>query len=371
MRYSSRTIPALITLGFLLAGSAPAQTASTPNDILDINIVKTKGKMPRPVRQPPPEYPFRMSRAGLTGAVDVEFIIDREGQVRNPYVTSSNNPWFERPAIEAVLQWKFTPAEVEGRKVNVRVLQKIIFQLDNEAGRSPWEITKARSKEALPPEMRWDLPPEPINTAYPVYPFEALQAGIKGKTEIIYLIDQTGRIVEAKVKQATTPEMGQAVLAMIETWRFKPARKKDGTPVATPFGMEHGFDPSGDGDVPVSDEARAILRVLKKSPGDIVAPKELDQPLKPLSRRPPVFPLALERAGQAGEATIEFFVDKNGDAQLPRIVSSSAPEFGYAAAQAVATWRFELPKKDGKAVLTRARVPLEFSLAAPKPAAAK
>jgi hypothetical protein len=33
---------------------------------------------------------------------------------------------------------------------------------------------------------------------------------------------------------------------------------------------------------------------------------------------------------------------------LPRIVSASAPEFGYAAAQAVATWRFTRPERKGK-----------------------
>ena len=46
---------------------------------------------------------------------------------------------------------------------------------------------------------------------------------------------------------------------------------------------------------------------------------------------------------QHGDATVEFFVDKNGDVQLPQIISCTMPEFGYAAVQAVATWRFAPP----------------------------
>ena len=106
---------------------------------------------------------------------------------------------------------------------------------------------------------------------------------------------------------------------------------------------------------------------MEKQPEKIATLGELDQPLKPRSRRPPVYPTALEQAGQDGEATIEFFVDKNGDAQLPRILSSTAPEFGYAAVQAVATWRFEVPRKGGKPVVARAQIPIGFTLTGHKP----
>ena len=108
------------------------------------------------------------------------------------------------------------------------------------------------------------------------------------------------------------------------------------------------------------EEARDILSDLAKKPNAIVSAAELDAPLKPLSRRPPVYPTALREAGQPGQAMVEFFIDKNGDAQLPSIISSTAPEFGYAAVQAVATWRFEVPKKDKKAVVVRVKIPINF-----------
>ncbi len=81
---------------------------------------------------------------------------------------------------------------------------------------------------------------------------------------------------------------------------------------------------------------------------------------KPIRQGPPVYPTALKKAGQPGEAVIEFFVDAKGDVQLPRIVSSTATEFGYAAVQAVATWRFEPPKRNRKRTVVRVRGPVEF-----------
>lgn len=317
---------------------------------------------PKVIKREEPEYPYNQSRAGLIGEVKIEFVIDVEGRVRNPFVVESNNPSFERPALDAVLKWKFEPARKEGHVVNTLAQQLLVFELDHGEGDVPWRISKSKNQSELPPELRWDTAPVPVSTAFPVYPFEALKAEVKGKTQLRFVIGPNGTVVKAKVIQAPTPEMGLAVLAMIDVWRFTPAKKKDGTLAFATVSIEHEFNPYGRGDVPVTYAARDLLRLLAKHPEKIIAANQLDRPLKPVSRRPPVYPLALEATGQTGEAMIEILIDEAGDAQLPRIVSCSAPEFGYAAVQAVATWRFEPPKKNSKAVVTRVRVPLEFAL---------
>lgn len=357
MKYSLlRRLLACLLSALLCTGSLIAQ------DDRDQPPKPAKNQVPpKPLKLQRPEYPVNLQRLGLRGAVKVQFVIDEAGAVHDPVVVQSNNPWFERPAMDSILKWKFSPATVDGKKVKTRAMQEIVFDLWG-GGDTPWALANQKAKKSLPPEMQWDIAPEPINTAYPVYPFEALQARQKGRTKIVYAIDTEGRVRQAKLLEATTPEMGHAVLAMIDTWRFKPARKKDGTKVATLFGMEHEFLPEDSSDVPVSPAAREILRDLQKNPESIVGAEKLDQPPKPLSRRPPVYPSMLREAGQPGEALIEFYIDERGDVHLPRVVSCSAPEFGYAAAQAVATWRFEPPLKGGKKVTTRARVPVNFGI---------
>lgn len=327
---------------------------------------KQPGTPPKPLKNSPPVYPYRMQRAGLTGEVLVEFIVDTSGAVLNPYVVSSNNPWFERPALEAILKWKFSPAIVDGHAVNVRVRQPLKFEMDFVGGeaRGLWEVARPGKKAGLPPELQWDRAPMPVNSAFPVYPLEALRAGKDGTTKIKFLVGPDGTVVSAQVLEATTPEMGAAALAMIDTWVFTPPAKKDGTPCYAALAIEHEFRPRGTGDVPVAPEALDILHLLEKSPEKIAGLAGLDAAPRPLSRRPPVYPSALRPAGATGTALIEFFIDKNGDAQLPHVISSSTPEFGYAAVQAVATWRFEPVHKGGKAVVTRVQIPIEFILPA-------
>lgn len=336
----------LATLGFA-ADKAPKE-ARAPGD-----------QPPQVISRVPPVYPYDQRRAGLQGEVLLEYVVRSDGRIDNVFVVRSNNPWFERPAIDAVLKWKFKPALKGGKPVNTRMQQPILFQLDG-GGENLWHLKKGRAQKDAPPQFQWDDPPVPVSTAFPVYPFEALRDGKNGKTKINFAIDDKGRIASAHVVEATTPEMGQAALAMIDTWRFKPGKKKDGTPCGALVSIEHEFRISGRGDVPVSDNARWLVEQAGKSPSSLVDLKDLDAPPKPLSRRPPVYPTNLLQRGESGTALIEFIINQLGDVEVPRIMSASAPEFGYAAVQAIATWRFEPVRKAGKIVNARVQIPVNF-----------
>lgn len=323
---------------------------------------------PQPTKRPPPVYPEAMRATRLEGRVTVGFNITKEGLVDDPVIIRSNNPWFERPAIDAILKWRFKPAEMNGKKVNTRARQELIFSMGGDGADGLWEVSRKRGKDggSLPPEFQWHKAPEAIATAYPVYPLAALQANQEGVVRVGFVISPGGKVTAAKIIEEPAPELGLAVLAMIDTWAFTPPAKKDGTPCFAAISMELDFRTGrGRGDVPYNDEMRDIVKQLKEKPETILSAAELDEVPKPVSRRPPVYPTAHLVNGKAGEAKIEFFIDRHGDVQLPRIVSCSAPEFGYAGVQAVATWRYAVPRKGGKPVTARAIIPLEFAPRAP------
>lgn len=79
-----------------------------------------------------PNYPFEMRRAGISGQVTVEFIVDSNGNVVAVQVINSSQREFELPAVQAVQKWKFKPGRKGGRAVNTRVQQVITFNLNNE-----------------------------------------------------------------------------------------------------------------------------------------------------------------------------------------------------------------------------------------------
>src|SRR3989338_1946584 len=72
---------------------------------------------PRIIFQPAPVYPPSLRSNNLEGVVSILFIVDPGGRVTNPRVEKSSHPPFEKPAIDAVKQWKFEPAIKGGQRV--------------------------------------------------------------------------------------------------------------------------------------------------------------------------------------------------------------------------------------------------------------
>ena len=131
---------------------------------------KTLDRQPRPTFQARPEYPAELRKAGVTGEVVVEFIVDATGAVRNARavrspaegepavatnalrlvdfivtgqgtatgssaVTSESVQRFETAAVEAVSKWKFEAGQKGGRAVNTVIRTTIVFGMSGGAGR--------------------------------------------------------------------------------------------------------------------------------------------------------------------------------------------------------------------------------------------
>ncbi|MCC5025094.1 MAG: TonB family protein [Candidatus Synoicihabitans palmerolidicus] len=77
------------------------------------------------VFQPPPTYPLEMSKAGITGTVRVEFVVDSRGDPTNLKTTESTHEKFESAALEAVTRWRFAPALRNGKPINITLSMSI------------------------------------------------------------------------------------------------------------------------------------------------------------------------------------------------------------------------------------------------------
>ena len=72
------------------------------------------------------QYPAKALRMGLTGQADVEFIVTRNGEIRDIEVVRSSNPVFNAAAVAATAQLKCTG---QGRDLRVRI--PFTFRLEN------------------------------------------------------------------------------------------------------------------------------------------------------------------------------------------------------------------------------------------------
>jgi protein TonB len=85
--------------------------------------------VPQIVSRTDPEYPEIAKQIGLRGIVTLECVIGRDGRVRDPRVVRSAHPLLDRAAVDAVTQWLFRPATLNGQPVDVYFHLTVRFTL--------------------------------------------------------------------------------------------------------------------------------------------------------------------------------------------------------------------------------------------------
>ena len=80
----------------------------------------------------PPNYPFNLRRIGISGIVTVSCLIDEKGGVQDIRVVKTSNEQFSQPALDAVLKWKFKPANKGGVPVPLRINIPIQFNIKDD-----------------------------------------------------------------------------------------------------------------------------------------------------------------------------------------------------------------------------------------------
>lgn len=76
------------------------------------------------------EYPRLAKEAGIEGRVIIEFVIDKEGNVINPFVLRGIGGGCDEEALKRVSQVKFKPGLQRGRPVQVRYTIPVTFRLE-------------------------------------------------------------------------------------------------------------------------------------------------------------------------------------------------------------------------------------------------
>ncbi len=84
---------------------------------------------PRGTSMSKPKYPKQARKAKIQGAVVLLITIGPNGRVADPKVVRSVEHTLDQSAIDAVSQWRFDPATLEGKPVAARVDVEIAFRL--------------------------------------------------------------------------------------------------------------------------------------------------------------------------------------------------------------------------------------------------
>ena len=148
LRYSLPVTGTLLAL-VVMVGAAAAQISVRPNfagewvlDPARTTVTGAPARVSGPARvgstdriEPPvkvtdvrPQYPASAQRARISGMVVIEATVDTKGNVREAEVIRSV-PELDRAAMEAVAQWRFTPALQNGTPVPTIMTVTVTFAI--------------------------------------------------------------------------------------------------------------------------------------------------------------------------------------------------------------------------------------------------
>jgi TonB family protein len=84
---------------------------------------------PRLLSEVKPDYPEDARRRGVEGAVDLEIVVRRDGSVGDIKILKGLSADLNNRAVQAVRQWRFSPARRLGAPVDVIVEVSVEFKM--------------------------------------------------------------------------------------------------------------------------------------------------------------------------------------------------------------------------------------------------
>lgn len=110
----------------VVGGTGPVPTVSG-----EVFLAAEVDDVPQAISVPQPRYPEVLRQAGITGQVQMQYVVDTTGHVEpNSFkVMKSTHKAFEEPAREAILKGVFKPGRARGQPVRVLVQQAMSFKI--------------------------------------------------------------------------------------------------------------------------------------------------------------------------------------------------------------------------------------------------
>lgn len=201
-----------------VVGGVPGGAQSKEQTEFEKGAVRAVGdiKPPRLIKAVDPVYPEMARQAQVEGVVIVEARTDEKGNVEDARILRSI-PLLEQAAIDAVKQWKYEPAIINGKAQKVVFTVTVRFML--KSGFKEKDLEKfaqgaIKAEGAIPP-------PKLIKVVDPVYPDIARQAKVEGVVILAAKTDATGHVQDAMILRSI-PLLNQAALDAVRQWIYEP-----------------------------------------------------------------------------------------------------------------------------------------------------
>jgi len=116
-------------IGGVLGGipSAAAKPIAPPSKSAPIRV-GGRVRAPKPIIQVKPEYPTLARQARIQGQVQIDAVLDEQGNVVEMHVVSGP-PLLYQAALDALRKWKYEPTYLNDQPIAVQMIVTITFVL--------------------------------------------------------------------------------------------------------------------------------------------------------------------------------------------------------------------------------------------------
>jgi TonB family protein len=198
-----------------------------------------------------PVYPPALVLQGITkGRVIVAVSVDADGRVKEQLPLAYTHPMLAHAATEALREWRYKPARLDGDAVPVQFELNFDFSLQGavitanivnhflydgftNAGDNALTYQPARPRQL-------DRAPVRVSGEDPKFATAAAQQGVIGQVTVKFYIDEQGNVRLPAVNKEAHPYLVEQAIAAVRTWKFEPATTK-GRPVLIAARQDFNF----------------------------------------------------------------------------------------------------------------------------------
>jgi TonB family protein len=363
-----------------LAAAVPAGAQQASPDVARVYELAEVEVLPRPQNAADllaalhQGYPPHLRQAGVGGTVHVAFVVGPDGHTGDVHVLATPDSSFNTPTMEAVSLLRFTPAQVQGHPVAVRVEQPITWRVEPSAvaAGEPAEAIAADERELSGVEEL----PRPLNhrdferALSREYPREIAPA--EATVQVRFRLEPDGTVTAPRVTHSTDSRFDEPTLRAVQVLRFRPARV-NGQPVKVWVEMPiqwtppHALRSSGN---PLAGAGGASPTAA----GEEVCAggcevSEVEEIPRILNEREFMRALMREHPGgdahpgvQAAVVQVRFRIEEDGTITSPTVTRSNDVRYNAPTLSALRALRFRPAKVNGRPVKVWVEQPIAWGV---------
>jgi TonB family protein len=193
--------------------------------------------------------PVLLNRGVTEGKVALVIDVSEEGKLTDWLALGYTDPELVGYFVDALKGWEITPARLDGKPIAAQVELKLEVTAEGVVvSRTNQESLDSIVRSIAGNPLKYqrvslrllDHAPVLVSSVSPRYAQAAEKAGVRGKVQVRFYIDQQGKVRMPSIETGAQPYLAAQAVAAVREWKFEPPTSR-GQPVLVAASQEFDF----------------------------------------------------------------------------------------------------------------------------------